>query len=264
MMRPAADEVHISVCFTWDRGYSEVLQKAWEQYYPVVKTGGPAYDDPCLYFTPGRYIKQGVTFTSRGCNNQCPPCEAWRREGPLREDKNFPPGWIIQDNNLFQCSKDHIYKVFEMLKHQSYIEFSGGLEASRLNSEMVDQLRGLRINQMFFACDHPSGIQPLRKAGKLLKDFTINQRRCYVLLAYNGQTINQAKAILEDVWQAGFIPHAQLYQPKDRYIKYSKEWTDLARLWSRPAIIKTSHKKATAATCQPDQTQGVALLRPHC
>ena len=110
MMRPAADEVHISVCFTWDRKYSERLEKAWRQYYPVVKTGGPAYDDPCLYFTPGRYIKQGVTFTSRGCNNQCPPCEAWRREGPLREDKNFPPGWIIQDNNLFQCSKDHIYK----------------------------------------------------------------------------------------------------------------------------------------------------------
>jgi len=109
MMRPEADEVHISVAFTWDIEKADRLKLAWGQYYPVVKVGGPAYSSLCDGFTPGMYISHGVTFTSRGCNNRCGYCLAWQREGRIREMENFviffsklPEqffGWFFLENN---------------------------------------------------------------------------------------------------------------------------------------------------------------------
>ena len=69
---PEVDEVHISVTFTWDREKAEKLEKQWRQVGVPVKVGGPAYNDRMSpNFVPGRYLKQGLTFTSRGCPNKC-------------------------------------------------------------------------------------------------------------------------------------------------------------------------------------------------
>ncbi len=242
MIRPEADEVHISCTFTWDIERAKRLQMAWSQYYPVVKIGGPAFNDPCESFVSGMYLKQGVTFTSRGCNNKCPWCLVQEREGKLRLNENFPAGYIVNDNNFLQCPKSHRTKVYEMLKTQKDIEFVGGLEADLLTSWDVEQLRGLRIHQMFFACDTPSRLKALQKAQDLLNDMTHQRLRCYVLGAFNGQTVSQAIEHLESVWATGFVPHFQLYQPPDEWIEYSKEWTDLARDWTRPAIMRVKHR----------------------
>jgi hypothetical protein len=61
------------------------------------------------------------------------------------------------------------------------------------------------------------------------------------LLACDGETILEAEERLEAVWDLGFMPFAQLYQPPDKYIEYSKEWRKLAKNWSRPAITKALH-----------------------
>ena len=74
LWKPKVDEVHISCVFTWDRDYSEQLKKEWSQYYPVVKIGGPAYGFDDDGFVSGRYIREGITFTSRGCDFKCPWC----------------------------------------------------------------------------------------------------------------------------------------------------------------------------------------------
>jgi hypothetical protein len=47
------------------------------------------------------------------------------------------------------------------------------------------------------------------------------------------------------VWAAGFMPHAQLYQPADHWIEYSKEWRELSKRWIRPAIMQTMNGKDT-------------------
>lgn len=237
MIRPDADEVHISIAFSWDLKEGRRLAMAWRQYYPEVIIGGPAFNSKYNSFTPGEYIKQGVTFTSRGCNNQCPWCLVPKREGRLKEIK-IKPGNIIQDNNFFQCSQRHISSVVDMLKHQRAIQFTGGLDSRLLTDPIAVQLRDLNIRQLFFACDTNRSLKSLEKARLKLNGFTLNQLRCYVLLAYNGETMSEATERLESVLRLGFLPFAQLYQPEEKYIEYSKEWRRFQRMWSRPAIIK--------------------------
>lgn len=51
-----ADEVHVSVTFTWDIPIAEWLAKQWEPV-ATVKIGGPAYNEPCGYVKASTYFK---------------------------------------------------------------------------------------------------------------------------------------------------------------------------------------------------------------
>lgn len=246
--RPEADEVHVSCTFNWDKPKAERLKLAWGQYYPTVKLSGPAYDDPCSGFTPGMYLKEGITVTSRGCNRDCPWCLVPKREGKIRELPIYP-GNKVQDNNLLQCSPDHIDKVFDMLRSQTRIEFTGGLDARLVTHQIADRIRGLKVEQVFLACDTEESIKPLRKAIKLLQ-LPRHKLRCYVLLKYDpDETILRALARLVQVWEAGAKPSAQLYQPAGQFIKYPPEWTRFQRKWERPAAtwrhVESLIKEAT-------------------
>lgn len=236
--RPDADEVHVSCTFTWDKNEAERLKLAWQQYYPIVKVGGPAFDDPCTNdFVPGRYVKKGIIYTSYGCNNRCPWCLVWKREGNIRLLPIYE-GYVIQDNNLLQCPHYHIENVFNMLKTQRAIQFTGGLEASLITQWIADEIRGLRINQVFLACDNDAAIKPLRRALRLL-NLPHDKVRCYVLLRHNPtETRLRALIRLLEVYEAGAIPFAQLYQPPEERIEYPVEWTRFTRTWQRPAATK--------------------------
>lgn len=236
LIRPEAGEVHVSCSFTWGLKKACRLVKAWRQYYSVVKLGGMECHNGT--FEPGMYIRQGVTFTSRGCNNQCPWCLVPEREGKLREIE-IKAGNVIQDNNLLQCNREHISKVFQMLRAQHGIEFSGGLDSRLLTDYIAEDIRGLRVKQIFLAADTKEALKPLERAIKRL-GLSRNKTRCYALLARNGESISDAIERLEAIWELGAMPFAQLYQPPKRYIKYSKEWRDLARTWARPAAMKVS------------------------
>jgi hypothetical protein len=252
LWRPDADEVHVSVTFTWDKPEAERLAEAWRQYYPVVRVGGPAYNMSPGGFVPGRYIITGVTFTSYGCNRRCPWCLVPEREGRLVEVGEFAEGWIIQDNNFLQCSREHMDNVFAMLWRQPYAaEFKGGLDARLLDTWVADQLVALRkakkLGHIFLAADTPSSLNVLQKAIQLLREraalagthFHRNKLKVYTLIGFNGETMDEAEKRLRAVWDIGGMPHAQLYQPPgDQKVDYGPAWEQFARQWSRNAIIK--------------------------
>ena len=230
LFRPQADEVHVSVTFTWDMKEGERLAKAWSDYYSVVKLGGVAYGLSEDEFTPGRYVKNGVTFTTRGCNKNCPWCLVRQYEGKLREIKNFAPGHIIADNNLLQASRSHVERVFDMLRKQrKAAQFSGGIQASLVNDWFVDLIKTIRVAQLFMAADTVSALKPLKRAIDKLKFLGRDKLRVYTMIGLN-ESIEDAMARMKAVWEMGGMPFAQLYQPPDKRIIYSREWKSLARI----------------------------------
>lgn len=238
------DGVHVSCTFSWDRAECERLAEGWRHYYPTVQLGGPAYDDPGGEFEPGMYTFKGLTITTRGCPNNCKFCLVPKREGKLRE-LGIKPGFIIQDNNILAASHQHFEHVCEMLRAQPRAAiFRGGLEAARLSDWHIEQLRGLRINELWFACDHPNALKPLQRAMARLPWLRRGQKRCYVLIGYGDETMEQAEARLQDVWDAGCLPFAQLYQDDSgKATHWESPWRDMARTWSRPAAMKAKARQ---------------------
>jgi len=241
----AADEVHVSVVFSWDMPLAERLARAWEQV-ATVKIGGPATGMAGSDFTPGKYLKPGYVLTSRGCPNNCWFCNVWRREG--REIRELPitDGWNVLDDNFLACSRPHQKSVYSMLsKYKGKVEFTGGLEAERLNAWHVQELAKLKPKQIFFAYDTPEDLEPLRCAGKLLIDagFTTASHvmRTYVLCGYQGDSFDRATIRMENAMIAGFMPMAMLY--RDVTGSRDPEWMKWQRFWARPAIMAARMKQ---------------------
>jgi len=233
-----ADEVHVSVTFSWDMPAAERLAQAWQKVAPV-KLGGPATGMPSGEFVPGRYLREGYTITSRGCPNHCWFCGVWRREGPVRP-LPIRDGWNVLDDNLLACPEDHIRAVFYMLARQERrAEFTGGLEAARLQSWQVNALRLLGPKQLFFAYDTPGDLEPLRVAGRILRavGFTTASHvlRAYVLIGYPRDTFELAEMRLHETLEAGFLPMAMLY--RDESGRRNLQWMRFQRQWARPAIM---------------------------
>jgi len=238
MFWPAADEVRVSVAFSWDRAEGERLAEAWTATGLPVSIGGPAYDAPGEEFVPGRYLKPGYTITSRGCPNHCWFCAVPKREGGLRE-LAIAEGWIVQDDNLLACSAAHIRAVFAMLARQSRRADLRGLEARQLQGWHVDLLADLKPGRMYFAYDTPDDLEPLRQAGGMLSEAGLRReghRICaYVLIGYPGDRFSAAETRLRESWAAGFYPFAMLY--RNERGEAARDWRRLQREWTRPQIV---------------------------
>jgi len=244
------DEVHISCTFSRDIDVG-MLARNWEKH-GTVRIGGPAFGDPGGEFVPGRYIKEGVTITSRGCPRKCPWCYVPDREGKIRE-LEIHAGNNVQDNNLLACSKKHIKKVFEMLRSQRAIDFSGGLDCRLLRDWHIEELRSLKIHQIWLAYDNERYLPAVKKAAeKLTKYFKRDKLRCYCLIGYGDEKITTAETRLRTAWELGFLPFAMRY---DGRFYYTKDWYDLTRNWCRQAI--------TRGIMKGNKEQSVGLFTNH-
>jgi hypothetical protein len=254
LFSPRKGLVKISCVFTWDRAKAENLRDAWEDWGCGVDIGGPAFDDPGGEFTPGQFVRHGITFTSRGCPRECPWCYVPKREGKLRELKTIHPGKIINDNNFLACSRSHQRKVLDMLKGQTRIEFKGGLDPRLLTTSFIEELRGLRLKELYLSADHEDYERHTLKAIAKLKDagFSPRKIRCYVMIGRN-ETMERAEERLRRVFKQGAWPYAQVWDGLSANLdspKWSEEfrkWKRFARVWERPALMK-AHMKEVACS----------------
>jgi len=232
-----ADEVHVSVTFSWDLPFAERLVKAWSCVAPV-KIGGPATGEPEGDFVPGRYLKTGYVITSRGCDNRCWWCEAWKRNGSCRP-LPITDGYMVQDDNLLGNKREHIEQVFAMLNRQKEKADLRGLEAKLLQPWHVDLFSSVRVAQLWFAYDEPADYEPLVVAGRMLEEAGFNivnkKARAYVLCGFKGDTQDLAEARMHQTIEAGFVPFAMLY--RDKQGRKQEGWTQFQKRWTRPAIM---------------------------
>jgi hypothetical protein len=246
-----ADEVHVSVTFTYDKAIAERLADQW-RYVAPVKIGGVAYGDRGDDFIPGRYIKPGYIFTSRGCPRRCWFCSVWKRD-PVPRLLPIIDGWNVLDDNLLACPRDHVEAVFAMLRKQKRrIEFTGGLEALSLEDYQVDLLASLKPRpNMFWAYDPGDAFETLEHAASrlLAAGFTreSHRLRCYVLIGYPKDTHADAEKRLQQMQSIGFTPMAMLWKPETNSQEKHRpdsSWRGFQRRWARPAII---HSRTLAA-----------------
>lgn len=234
-----ADEIHISIAFTWHKERAEQLADEWRRVAPV-EIGGPGWGSRGEEFVSGRYVREGCVITSRGCPNRCWFCSAWKRDGPIRE-LAICEGHNILDDNLLACSEDHICAVFEMLSRQkSQVRFTGGLEAARLQDWHVHLLAKLHPQPyVFFAYDTADDWEPLVVAADKMWAAGFHPRShkvaCYVLIGWPQDTIRAAQARLEAVLSLRLMPMAMLWRDKDGSMDV--EWRRFQRSWARPAAI---------------------------
>lgn len=227
---PEADEVQVSVTFTWDRPEAERLAGIWSFFYPQVKLGGPAYDDPGDAFEPGMYLRPGYVITTRGCPNTCPYCFVPEREGALRE-LPVRDGHDVLDNNLLAASRGHIEAVLAMLRRQKErARFTGGFEARRVEPWFAAALKEIRTATGFLAYDRPGDRKVVAEAAKLLLPcFTKRRLGCYVLCGYVGDTIEAAKERCQYVQDLGMMAFAMFYRDRDWQGRVPSDWQAFIR-----------------------------------
>lgn len=239
-----ADEVHVSVTFTYDKPIAEDLAEQWHSVAPV-KIGGVAYGDTSLEFIPGRYVKPGYTITSRGCPRRCWFCGVWKK-WPQANEMPIYDGWNVLDDNLLACSVEHVHGVFNMLRRQNRrVEFTGGLEALALQDYQVDLLASLKPRpNMFFAYDPGDEFETLESAARrlLAAGFTAasHRLRVYVLIGFPKDTFDLAEKRLRQMTSIGFTPMAMLWRPETPSQERrapDPSWRAFQRKWARPAII---------------------------
>lgn len=246
-----ADEVRVSVTWTWDKRRGEELAKAWRAVTGNVTIGGPAYDDPGGEFEPGLYIKRGYTITSRGCPNHCWFCFVPRREGNIREIQ-INDGYNVLDSNLLACSEAHIKSVFDMLDRQTTRpRFTGGLEAKRMKPWIAERLAKLKPDTAYFAYDTADDYEPLVDCCKMLSCAGItNSSRaysCYVLVGYPGDTFYKAENRINQVLSLGLMPLAMLYNKAEgksdrtEWIKFQREYANRIIVGSKFSAYKKEH-----------------------
>jgi hypothetical protein len=239
-----ADEIHISVTFTWDKPEAERLADEW-RYVAPVSVGGVAYGDDSLEFVPGRYVRPGYTITSRGCPRRCWFCGVWKK-WPQPNLLPIHSGWNILDDNLLACPREHVEAVFAMLRQQNRrVEFTGGLEALALEDYQVGLLADLKPRpNMFWAYDPGDAFETLESAARrmLAAGFTAESHRLrvYVLVGYPKDTFNDAEKRLNQMLGIGMTPMAMLWRPEtpsQQKHAPGSEWRAFQRRWARPAII---------------------------
>lgn len=243
---PECDEIHVSCAFTYDIPQAEQLAEAWRAVGVPVSLGGPAFDERGGDFVPGRYLKSGYVITSRGCPNNCWFCQVPKREGGTIRELPIVDGYNLLDDNLLACSRSHVDAVFDMLARQpQWPEFTGGIEAKRLESWSAERMAALKPASLFMAYDTPDDWEPLVNAVTLLKQAGLkfqHQVRAYVLIGWSKDTIEQAQKRLEATAKLGIFPMAMVYRGKDG--KRGADWIKFGREWANPIIVGIKMKEA--------------------
>ena len=229
------DEVHVSCAFSWDIDESERLRQAWARYYPVVKVGGPAYDDPGGDFEPGVYVKQGYVLTSRGCPFNCEFCAVPRREGKIRT-LPIRDGHKLEDSNILACPRSHIEAVFEMLARQKKRPiFSGGIGARLLKPWHCEAFKRIKTQTLYLAYDTPKSREPVQRAIAMLReaDIKVGVIRCFVLCGYEGDTPEAAEERMVWLFRQGCVPLAMYWRPYDlkTWATPPGQWADIVQNW---------------------------------
>jgi len=173
-------------------------------------------------------------FTTRGCIRKCPFCVVPRKEGKIRVVGDLLDLWdskskevILYDNNILALPEHFAFICEQARQYKLKLDFNQGLDHRLLTPEIVDIMRSISHYEYRFAFDHPTYINSVGKAIKLLQDKGINRCMWYVLVGFD-TTFEEDLFRLNYLRDHGQLAFVQRYRDKKKK-KLGKEYTALAR-----------------------------------
>lgn len=250
-MAAEPEAVHISVTFSWDIPKVDELLRQWETLGVPVDVGGPAFGDRMSEsFTPGMYVKQGSTITSRGCPKECWFCDVGRCARGRVVELPVQDGWNILDDNILATSDSHFRAVIEMLRRQKRkAVFSGGLEPEYMTQEKAELLMSIKPETMYTAYDTLDDYEHLRAMSQMMHNAGLSwkshQVKCYMLCGYPEDSFEAADKRANQIMELGFLPFAMLYRNESG--ERDKEWRKFQREWANAFIVGKKYSNFMAS-----------------
>jgi len=118
------------------------------------------------------------------------------------------------------------------------------------------------VGELWLACDKKADVAYLRRTREMLGDsFKERQLRCYTMIGFGDDSLEAGEQRIRDVYEMGFLPFCQLYQPmtRDRVV-YGRDWRDVQKYWSRPAIYRSKANQDTARCLDMVDDEGPCVL----
>jgi hypothetical protein len=190
-------------------------------------------------------VDEAYGFLTRGCVNRCPWCIVPHKEGsirpasPLREFIGDKRRAVLLDNNVL-ASDFGLEQIEEIVRMGISVDFNQGLDARRACDDafILDLLSRVKwMNQIRFACDRMSQMEPVAKCVKELGRRGVKPYRIFVYCLI--QDVDDALERINALRKLGVLPFAQPYRVFDNNVEPTNEQKRLARWCNHRAIFKS-------------------------
>lgn len=159
-------------------------------------------------------VDEAYGFLTRGCVNRCPWCIVPHKEGsirpasPLREFIGDKRRAVLLDNNVL-ASDFGLEQIEEIVRMGISVDFNQGLDARRACDDafILDLLSRVKwMNQIRFACDRMSQMEPVAKCVKELGRRGVKPYRIFVYCLI--QDVDDALERINALRKLGVLPFA--------------------------------------------------------
>lgn len=182
-------------------------------------------------------FKEAYGFLTRGCPNNCPFCIVSEKEGRCSRQVADLPDFLygrktvkLLDPNLLAC-QDRERLIGQLADSGAGIDFTQGLDARLLDTDVISQLNRVKIKMVHFAWDLMRntdrilrGLELYAKHGAV-QDF--RKKRVYVLTNF-GTTMDENLYRIYKLREMKYDPYVMIYNkdtaPKE--IKRMARWVN--------------------------------------
>lgn len=282
------DKAYFSCIFTWDLpAMVESICKFKDRGIDI-EIGGPAPTAMPQYIEKETGIKPHVglddrfeyvqgffkmSFTSRGCRNNCGWCIVPKIEPEPREYRGFPvpvgKNPYLGDNNILATSWEHQEYVVERCKDVSNLDINSGFEAALFYEEHYQLYSQLHLERWRLAFDSMDVEGEIERAVGVLKEHGIRYSAIsvYVLIGFPGTSMEEAMYRLEKTRDLGCTPYPQRYVPlKSLTHKYTapgfddRELERLRTYWVSPNTWRSCTWEEYKTNYKPNNDQEERLF----
>ena len=176
------------------------------------------YPDYSLY--PELTKDKAYGFLTRGCCNNCSFCIVSQKEGMCSHKVADLSEWwrgqkeiILLDANILAC-KDRISLLQSLIDSGATVDFTQGLDARFITSEIAEMLGKIKTKMYHFAFDFMKNEKQIVKGLKTFVDIVKpDERKCcvYVLTNYD-TTFEQDYYRIKKLQELGLSPDVRIYR----------------------------------------------------